>query len=84
MIFKPQRTPSTEPNDQPPVSQGRPPAVLLNVNKNEYAQINYGTGKDVSDEFHRGAPASAAAQRQQRKNTDLEVIGPTVGSKRSL
>lgn len=24
--------------------------VTLNVNKNPYAQINYGTGKDVSDE----------------------------------
>jgi len=24
--------------------------VLLNVNKNEWAQVNYGTGKDVSDE----------------------------------
>ena len=24
--------------------------VTVNVNKNAYAQINYGTGKDVSDE----------------------------------
>ena len=24
--------------------------VLLNVNKNAFAQINYGTGRDVSDE----------------------------------
>jgi hypothetical protein len=24
--------------------------VQINVNKNPYAQINYGTGKDVSDE----------------------------------
>ncbi len=24
--------------------------VLVNVNKNSFAQVNYGTGKDVSDE----------------------------------
>jgi hypothetical protein len=29
--------------------------VVLNVNKNPYAQINYGTGKDVSDESIDGA-----------------------------
>jgi putative CocE/NonD family hydrolase len=32
------------------LSQGSRLLVLLTVNKNEFAQINYGTGKDVSDE----------------------------------
>ena len=32
------------------LSKGSRLLVTLNVNKNPYAQINYGTGKDVSDE----------------------------------
>jgi len=32
------------------LSKGSRLLVVLNVNKNPYAQINYGTGKDVSDE----------------------------------
>ena len=32
------------------LSKGSRLLVLLNVNKNQWAQINYGTGKDVSDE----------------------------------
>lgn len=32
------------------LSKGSRLLLLLNVNKNPYAQINYGTGKDVSDE----------------------------------
>jgi uncharacterized protein len=32
------------------LSKGSRLLVMLNINKNPYAQINYGTGKDVSDE----------------------------------
>ena len=32
------------------VKKGSQLLVLVNINKNEHAQINYGTGKDVSDE----------------------------------
>ena len=32
------------------LSKGSRLLVVLNVNKNAYAQVNYGTGKDVSDE----------------------------------
>ena len=32
------------------VGKGSMLLVTLNVNKNPYAQINYGSGKDVSDE----------------------------------
>ncbi len=32
------------------LSEGSRLLVTLNVNKNPFAQINYGTGKDVSDE----------------------------------
>ena len=32
------------------LSKGSRLLVTLNVSKNPYAQINYGTGKDVSDE----------------------------------
>ena len=32
------------------LSKGSRLLVLLNVNKNRFAQLNYGTGKDVSDE----------------------------------
>lgn len=32
------------------LSKGSRLLVMLNVNKTAYAQINYGTGKDVSDE----------------------------------
>ena len=32
------------------VKKGSRLLVLANINKNEHAQINYGTGKDVSDE----------------------------------
>jgi hypothetical protein len=32
------------------VSKGSRLLVVLNINKNADAQVNYGTGKDVSDE----------------------------------
>ena len=32
------------------LSKGSRLLLLLTVNKNEFAQVNYGTGKDVSDE----------------------------------
>ena len=32
------------------LSAGSRLVVVLNVNKNAFAQVNYGTGKDVSDE----------------------------------
>jgi hypothetical protein len=37
------------------LSKGSRLLVMLNVNKNPFAQINYGTGKDVSDEDIRDA-----------------------------
>jgi putative CocE/NonD family hydrolase len=37
------------------LSKGSRLLVLLNINKNPFAQINYGTGKDVSDEDIRDA-----------------------------
>jgi uncharacterized protein len=37
------------------LSRGSRLLVTLNINKNEFAQINYGTGKDVSDEDIRDA-----------------------------
>ena len=32
------------------ISKGSRLFVVLNINKNDFAQVNYGTGKDVSDE----------------------------------
>ena len=32
------------------IGKGSRLLVVLNINKNSFAQVNYGTGKDVSDE----------------------------------
>lgn len=44
------------------LSKGSRLLVTLNVNKNAYAQINYGTGKDVSDEDINDAKTSLQIQ----------------------
>lgn len=46
--------------------------VLLDVNKNFIAQVNYGTGKDVSDE----SVADADGPLQVRWHTDSYVNVP--------
>jgi hypothetical protein len=45
---------------------------VLNVNKNQYSQLNYGTGKDVSDE----SIADATAPLQVRWRNDSYVKIP--------
>jgi hypothetical protein len=46
--------------------------VVLNVNKNRYSQLNYGTGKDPSDE----SIADAAEPLQAKWRNDSYVPIP--------
>lgn len=57
------------------MSAGSRLLVMLTVNKNSFAQVNYGTGKDVSDE----SIADATEPLQVRWCDDSYVIVP-VGS----
>jgi uncharacterized protein len=54
------------------MSKGSRLLVLLDVNKNSMAQVNYGTGKDVSDE----SLADADGSLQVRWHTDSYVKIP--------
>jgi len=54
------------------MSKGSRLLVLLDVNKNSIAQVNYGTGRDVSDE----SIADADAALQVRWHTDSYVKAP--------
>lgn len=47
--------------------------VVLNVNKNPFAQINYGTGKDVSDETIRDATESLKVEWHNDSFINLPV-----------
>ena len=55
------------------LSTGSRLLVLLTVNKNEYGQINYGTGKDVSDE----SIADARTPLHIRWQNDSYITVPT-------
>ncbi len=55
------------------LSKGSRLLVLLTVNKNEYGQINYGTGKDVSDE----SIADATTPLHIRWQNDSYITVPT-------
>ncbi|HWZ65126.1 MAG TPA: CocE/NonD family hydrolase [Steroidobacteraceae bacterium] len=47
--------------------------VLADVNKNEYAQVNYGTGRDVSDESSADAGAPLAVRWHSGSYLDLPL-----------
>jgi uncharacterized protein len=53
------------------LSKGSRLLVVLNINKNPYAQINYGTGKDVSDETI--ADAGAPLQIKWHNDSYIEI-----------
>jgi uncharacterized protein len=55
------------------MSAGSRLLMLLTVNKNSFAQVNYGTGKDVSDE----SIADAAVPLQVRWYSDSHIVVPT-------
>jgi len=54
------------------LSKGSRLVILLDVNKNSFAQLNYGTGKDVSDE----SIADATTPLQVRWRNDSLIVVP--------
>lgn len=54
------------------LSKGSRLVVLLDVNKNSFAQLNYGTGKDVSDE----SIADATPPLRVRWRNDSLIVVP--------
>jgi hypothetical protein len=48
--------------------------VLLSVNKNPYAQVNYGTGADVSDESLRDAGPPLRVEWRNDSYIEVPII----------
>jgi uncharacterized protein len=55
------------------LSKGSRLLVTLNVNKNPYAQINYGTGKDVSDEDISDAKVPLTIKWQNNSYVEIPI-----------
>lgn len=51
--------------------------MLLTVNKNEFSQINYGTGKDVSDESIADARTPLHIRWQNDSSISVPISRPS-------
>lgn len=63
------------------LNKGSRIVVYLNVNKNPFSQVNYGSGKDVSDETPKDAKRDLRVRWLNQSFIDIPVLGlPTLTS----